>query len=137
MGVAVLSLSACKEVESESAAGYEPAKLETIQGAKDDDAKRITFTKEGAARTALETAKTTRSGGRTILPYEALIYNDEGKTFVYTSPKPLSYLRADVKVDRIDGERVYLSEGPPAGTTVVTVGAIEVYGTETEMAGSH
>ena len=71
------------------------------------------------------------------MPYEALIYNDEAKTFVYTSPKPLSYLRAAVKVDRIKGDRVYLSEGPPAGTKVVTVGATEVYGTEAEIAGSH
>jgi hypothetical protein len=132
-----LSLSACKEVEEESAAGYEPATLEAIKGAKEDDAKRIVFTKEGAARTALETAKVRHSGDGTVVPYEALIYNDEAKTFVYTSPKPLSYLRTAVKVDRIKGDRVYLSQGPPAGASVVTVGATEVYGTETEIAGSH
>jgi hypothetical protein len=132
-----LSLSACKEVEEESAAGYEPATLEAIKGAKEDDAKRIVFTKEGAARTALETAKVRHSGDGTVVPYEALIYNDEAKTFVYTSPKPLSYLRTAVKVDRIKGDRVYLSRGPPAGASVVTVGATEVYGTETEIAGSH
>jgi hypothetical protein len=132
-----LSLPACKEVEEESAAGYEPATLEAIKGAKEDDAKRIVFTKEGAARTALETAKVRHSGDGTVVPYEALIYNDEAKTFVYTSPKPLSYLRTAVKVDRIKGDRVYLSQGPPAGASVVTVGATEVYGTETEIAGSH
>jgi len=135
--IAGLSLSACKEVESESAAGYEPAALEAIPGAKEDDAKRIVFTKEGAARTALETAEVRRSGDGTVVPYKALIYNDEAKTFVYTSEKPLSFLRAAVKVDRIDGDRVYLTEGPPAGTKVVTVGATEVYGTEAEIAGSH
>lgn len=135
--VAGMSLSACKEVEEESAGAYEPSKLEAVKGAKEDDAKRIVFTKEGAARTALRTAKVRRSGDGTVVPYEALIYNDEAKTFVYTSPKPLSYLRAAVKVDRIEGNRVYLSEGPPAGATVVTVGATEVYGTETEIAGSH
>jgi hypothetical protein len=135
--IAGLSLSACKEVEEESAAGYEPATLEAIKGAKDDDAKRIVFTKEGAARTALETAKVRHSGDGTVVPYEALIYNDEAKTFVYTSSKPLSYLRTAVKVDRIKGDRVYLSQGPPAGASVVTVGATQVYGTETEIAGSH
>ena len=46
-------------------------------------------------------------------------------------------MRAEVKVDRIDGDRVLLSEGPPAGTKVVTVGAAEVYGAELEIAGSH
>ena len=132
--VAGLSLSACKEVEEESAGGYEPSKLEAVKGAKEDDAKRIVFTKEGAARTALETGKVRRGGEYTVMPYEALIYNDEAKTFVYTSPKPLTYLRKPVTVDRIEGQRVYLSDGPPAGTTVVTVGASEVYGTELEIA---
>jgi hypothetical protein len=132
--IAGLSLSACKEAESESAAGYEPAKLVAVKGAKEDDAKRINFTKEGAARTDLKTGKVRRAGEQTVMPYEALIYDDEAKPFVYTSSKPLSYLRAPVTVDRIEGQRVYLSDGPPAGTTVVTVGATEVYGTELEIA---
>ena len=38
------------------------------------------------------------------------------------------------RLDRIEGQRVYLSDGPPAGTAVVTVGATEVYGTELEIA---
>ena len=131
--LAGLPLAGCKEVEEESAAGYEPSKLEAVKGSEDDLA-RITFTKEGAARVDLETAEIRRSGNHTVIPYEALIYNDEAKTFVYTSPKPLSYLRAQVKVDRIDGDRVLLSDGPPAGTKIVTVGGTEVYGTELEMA---
>ena len=134
--VAALSLSACKEVEEESAAGYEPAKIAPIKG-KGDDYKLVTFTKEGAARTGVEIADVRRSGGSTVVPYEALIYNDEAKTFVYTSPKPLSYERVPVKVDRIEGDRVQLSDGPRAGTKVVTTGASEVYGAELEIAASH
>jgi multidrug efflux pump subunit AcrA (membrane-fusion protein) len=72
-----------------------------------------------------------------VIPYEALIYDDEGDTHVYASPKPLSFLRVPVEVERIVGNRVLLSEGPPVGTSVVTVGAIEVYGAELEIAGSH
>ena len=134
--VAALSLSACKEAEEESAAGYEPAKLSPIKG-KGEDYQRVTFTKEGAARTDLKTALVRRSGARTVVPYAALIYNGEGKTFVYTSPKPLSYERVPVKVDRIEENRVFVSEGPSARTKVVTVGASEVYGTELDIAGSH
>jgi multidrug efflux pump subunit AcrA (membrane-fusion protein) len=70
---------------------------------------------------------------RNVVPYAALIYDPEGKTYVYTSPKPLEYLREEVKVDRIEGDRVLVSRGPPAGTEVVTVGAAEVYGTELEV----
>ena len=45
--IAALSVSACKEVEEESAAGYEPATLSPIKG-KSEDYKRVTFTKDGA-----------------------------------------------------------------------------------------
>jgi hypothetical protein len=133
---AALSFSACKEVESETAAGYEPATLEPVKG-RSDDYKRVKFTQEGADRTAVRTAKVRASGGRKVVPYESLIYNDEAKTFVYTSEKALEYERVPVTVDRIEGNRVFVSKGPAAGTKVVTVGATEVYGTELEIAGSH
>jgi hypothetical protein len=134
--VAALSLSACKEAEEESAEGYAPSKIEAVKGS-DDDLQRITFTKEGAARTDVKTAEVRRAGNHLVIPYAALIYNDEAKTFVYTSPKSLEFLRAPVTVDRIEGNRVLLKDGPPAGTKVVTVGTAEVYGTEIDMAGSH
>ena len=127
---------AATEVEEESAAGYEPTKLEPIKG-KSEDYQRVTFTKEGAARTDLQTDKVSRSGDRKVIPYEALIYNDEAKTFVYTTSKPLSYEREPITVDRIEGDRVLLSKGPAVGTKVVTVGASEVYGAELDIAGSH
>jgi hypothetical protein len=133
---AALSFSACKEVEEESAGGYEPATLEPVKG-KSEDYKRVVFTQEGADRTAVRTATVRASGGHEVVPYESLIYNDEAKTFVYTSPKALEYERVPVTVDRIEGNQVLLSKGPAAGTEVVTVGATEVYGTELEIAGSH
>ena len=134
--VGAMSLSACKEVEEESAAGYEPSKLEPIKG-KSEDFQRVTFTKEGAARVDLHTGTVSRGEGRKVIPYEALIYNDEAKTFVYTSSKPLSYERVPITVDRIEDDRVLLSKGPAVGTKVVTVGATEVYGAELDIAGSH
>ena len=42
--------------------------------------------------------------------------------------------KAEIRVDRIAGDRVLLEDGPPAGTKVVTVGAGEVYGTELDIA---
>lgn len=134
--IGAMSLSACAEVEEESAAGYEPAKLEPIKG-KSEDYQRVTFTKEGAARTDLQTGVVSRTGGQKAIPYEALIYNDEAKTFTYVSTKPLSYERVPITVDRIVGDRVVLSKGPAVGTKVVTVGASEVYGAELDIAGSH
>ena len=134
--VGALGVAGCKEVETESATTYTPDKLEEVKGSK-DDLKRVSFTPEAAERTGLRTAPVRREGGRTVVPYDALIYRPDGSTYVYTSPKPLEYLRAEVKVDRIDGDRVVVTKGPPAGTKVVTVGAPEVYGAELEVAGSH
>ena len=131
--VAAWLLSGCTEVETETATGYEPSKLESVKGK--DDVKRVTFTAEGAKRIGLRTVPVERKGNRAVVPYAALIYDPEGKAYVYTSPKPLSYLRVPVEVDRIDdGNLVLLSQGPPAGTEVVTIGLAEVYGTELEVA---
>lgn len=135
LAVAALTLSACAEVESPSTKGYEPSKLEEVKG--QEDVKLVHFTAEGAKRTGLQTAAVDRRDGRQVVPYASLIYDAQGHTFVYTSPRPLTYLRRAVTVDRIDSGRVYLSKGPRAGTDVVTVGAAQVYGTELEIGSSH
>jgi hypothetical protein len=131
LAIAALPLGGCTEVETETATGYEPSKLEPVKG--EDGLQRVTFTEEGAERVDLQTEAVRRSGTHLVVPYAALIYDPEGKTYVYTSPKPLDYLREEVEVDRIEGDRVLVSDGPPPGTEVVTVGAAEVYGTELEV----
>jgi hypothetical protein len=130
--VAGLSFPACTEVESAAVSGYEPAHIEEVDGTV-----HVTFTKEGADRTGVETASVRRDGRHLVVPYASLIYDAEGKTYVYTSPKQLEYVRAEVVVDRIDGDTAFLTDGPPVGTDIVTVGTAEVYGAELEIAGSH
>ena len=136
LAVAGLPLSACKEVETETATGYTPSKVQELkEGSKAFP--RVTMTAEGARRAGLESARVRRAGGDLVVPYASLLYDAEGKTYVYTSPKPLNFLRAEVKVDRVAGGRVYLTRGPSTGTTVVTTGTAEVYGAELDIAGSH
>jgi multidrug efflux pump subunit AcrA (membrane-fusion protein) len=132
LAAAAMLLAGCQEVQEESTAGYEPAKLVPIKGT--DDLKRVTFTPEGARRLRLRTASIAGTGTRKVVPYAALIYDPQGRTFVYVMPRPLTFLRRAVEVDRIDGDRAVLSAGPAAGTRVVTVGAVEVYGAELEIA---
>jgi hypothetical protein len=127
LAITALPVAGCTEVETETATGYEPSTLKPVKGK--DDIQRVVFTAEGAKRVDLQTASVRRN----LVPYAALIYDPEGHTFVYTNPKPLEYLREEVEVARIEGDRVLLSRGPPAGTKVVTVGAAEVYGTELEV----
>ena len=68
----------------------------------------------------------------------ALVYDKKGKPWVFTVIGPLTYVRAAVGIKEVpDDNQAILSSGPPAGTEVVTVGAIELWGTELEIAGKH
>jgi hypothetical protein len=129
------SLSACGEASSgydyETASHHEPAKLEPIEGT---DVQRVIFTAEGAKRVGLQTSTIHQNGQETVIPYGAVIYGADGNAYTYTAPEPLTFVRQEIEIDRVDGNSVMLSDGPPAGTEVVTVGAAEVYGTEFEVA---
>jgi hypothetical protein len=131
----VISLSACGEASTgydyETASHHEPAKLEPIKGT---DVHRVIFDAEGAKRVGLQTAPIRQNGQQTEIPYDAVIYNSDGKTYTYTAPEPLTYVRQEIDIDHVVGDSAMLSDGPPAGTEVVTVGAAEVYGTEFEVA---
>lgn len=68
---------------------------------------------------------------RKTVPYSAVLYDLSGDTWVYTAPTPLTFVRQPIKVDYIEGDLAILSEGPPAGTPVVTVGLAPLIGVET------
>jgi hypothetical protein len=128
---ASLTLAACSEVEEKSSTSYEPSSLSPIKGS--DDVQQVTLTAESAARVGLRTAAIRADGRVTVVPSDAVVYDAEGHSYVYTAPKPLSYVRAEVHVTGGDDRTTRLSDGPPAGTQVVTRGAAEVYGTEFEV----
>ena len=134
IAASVVSLSACGEASSgydyETASHHEPAKLEPIKGS---DVQRVIFDAVAAKRVGLETAPIRQDGRKEIMPYAALIYDAEGDTYAYTAPRPLTYVRQEIEIDHFDGDSVMLSDGPPVGTEVVTVGVDEVYGTEFEV----
>jgi hypothetical protein len=130
----VVSLSACSEASSgydyETASHHEPAKLEPIKGT---DVQRVIFDAVAAKRVGVKTTPIRQDGQGKIMPYAALIYDADGNTYAYTAPEPLTYVRQEISIDHFDGDSVVLSDGPPVGTEVVTVGVDEVYGTEFEV----
>jgi hypothetical protein len=128
----LLSVAGCQGGDEDAAAADEPAKVEPVEGS--DGLSQVTLTAEAAERIDLQTAVVRTEGEgaaeRTIVPYSAIVYETDGETWVYTSTDDLSFVREHVGVQEIDGDRAVLSEGPPAGTEVVTVGVAELFGAE-------
>ena len=101
-----------------------PSKLEPIEGT---DLSKVILTEKAAQRIGVETV--TASGAE--VPYAAVIYDIEGNTWIYTNPEPLTFVRQPIVIDHIDGDTAFLAESLPGDLSVVTVGVIEIYGTET------
>ena len=132
--IAIPQLSACTQTSAEAeSGGAEPAKVEHVEGS--EDVSRLTLTPKAVERLGIKTAPlgeaTVAGKKRKVIPYGAVLYDAEGKTSVYVSPAPNTYVRQPITVDFIQGDRAVLVAGPAAGTAIVTVGAAELYGTET------
>ncbi len=132
--IAAGGATGCTEVEAAAPHVHQPAHLEPIDGSV---VQQVTFDERAAEQVSLQTESVQQRGRLTDVPYAALIYDGQGASWVYTSPEPLVYVRAEVDVARIVDGRVLLRSGPPVGTEVVTTGAAEVYGAELEIAGGH
>jgi hypothetical protein len=130
--VAIQELSEKELSEDAVASESEPATLEPVEGTS---LVRVTLTSHAAERVGVQTVpvRDAGSGNEKVVPYGAVIYDAEGKTWVYTSPEPLVFVRAPIAVDRVEGRKVFLSEGPATGTEVVSVGTAELFGAEFEV----
>jgi hypothetical protein len=127
-----LQLAACTQQSAEAdGATNEPATVEHIEGS---ELTRLTLTAKAAERLGIRTKPVLagKIGGtpRRIVPYSAVLYDANGDTWVYANLEPLVYVRERVTVAYIQGGQAVLTDGPPEGTPVVTVGAGELYGTE-------
>jgi hypothetical protein len=140
VAVLAIGVSACAHGQSEEeTAGYRDAKVEPVEGT---DLSRVTLSQQAADRIGIQTAEVrvqrvavpgrsaAATATRKVVPYAAVIYDENGDTWTFTSPQPLTYLREPIDVEFIEGDTAVLSDGPGAGTTVVTVGAAELLGTE-------
>jgi hypothetical protein len=113
-------------------------KVEQIAGS---ELSRLTLTTKAAERFGIKTApvakaQMTRAGSTTlrkVVPYSAVLYDSHSGAWVYTNPLPQVYGRQGINIDYFDGDQAVVSEGPAAGTAVVTAGASELFGTEFEV----
>jgi hypothetical protein len=112
----------------------EPSRLEPIDGT---ELNRVILTEQAALRVDIHTeevrSEVIEGDQRLVIPYAAVIYGVDGQAWAYTSPEPLTFVRHPLEVEAIEGDQAILSEGPPPGTQVVTVGTAELYGAEFEF----
>ena len=111
--VSVLPLAACSQHDSQAAHGDHPAQVDKIEGS---ELSRVTLTEKAAERIGLETASVREQeldgSLRQVVPYSSLIYDPKGRTWVYTSPQPRTFVRQQVEVDSIDGDWEFFSRFP-------------------------
>jgi ABC-type oligopeptide transport system substrate-binding subunit len=132
LALAVLALVGCSESASGDASAGDAAA--TIQQVDGTDLVRVTLAPGAAERLGLEMGVVRAvPGGGTAVPYAAVVYDPNGKTWVYTSPKDRTFVREPITVTTISGDEALLSSGPEVGTEVVTVGTAELYGAEQEI----
>jgi hypothetical protein len=113
-----------------------PVAVATIPGSS---LKRLTLTESAVARLAIQTAPVRRGAdGNLAIPYGAVVYAPDGHTWTYTNPEGRVYVREQIEIlEIVDDDEALLATGPAEGTSVVTVGAAELWGTETGVGGGH
>lgn len=132
--VALVPLAACSGDDSRVTHKEYPAHVEPIDGS---ELSRVILTAKAIQRIDLQTTplgEEQLNGSRhKVVPYSSLLYDPQGRTWIYISPQPRTFVRFQVDVDRIEGDRVFLRDGPPLGTVVASVGVAELYGAEFEV----
>jgi hypothetical protein len=132
---ATASLAGCAEIEVPMAEPYEPAHVESTAP---NQPARVVLTEEAQHRVQLQTTLVKPHGADVSVDEAAVVYDKKGKPWVFTVIGPLTYMRAAVSIKEVQEDKLaILSSGPPTGTEVVTVGAIELWGTELDIAGQH
>jgi len=132
VGLALVALSAagCAATAEAETEVKGPAELLPVEGS---DIQQVRLTARAIERIDLQTAPVTEQEGSKVVPYEAIVYDASGETYVYTTTAARTYMRSLVTVFVIDGEDAVLSDGPDAGTEVVTTGTAELFGVEKEI----
>ena len=121
-----LALAGCADKSSESELKG-PATLVEVDGS---EIPQVVLTDKAVQRLGLELTAVTEEANAKVVPYAAVVYDSDGKTFAYTSPKALTFVREPITVTSIIGDKAFLSAGPASGTEVVTVGTAELFGVE-------
>ena len=117
-----------------------PATVRSIPGSA---VKQLNLTPQAIHRLGIKTAAVRtaqaaidgRQGTYRVIPYSAVVYDNDGSTWAFVNTAPRTYVRQRINVGAIQGSAAVLTAGPAAGAAVVTVGAPELLGTEYNISG--
>jgi hypothetical protein len=130
-----LGLAGCQTSAAGSEAEEAIAAAASVETDADGGPSTLTLTDEALERLRLETSPVQGRAGALVVPYAAVIYDAEGDTWAFVELESGTYQRAPITIVSVDGDTVRLSEGPEAGTEVVTVAAAELVGVEAGISG--
>jgi hypothetical protein len=136
--VAAALLAGCGAASAHS--GPPPAVVKAVPGSV---VKELHLTSQAIHRLGIttETVRVAKvsldghSGPHKVIPYSAVVYDNDGSTWTYVATAPRTFLRQRIAVGEISGETAILVSGPAQGAAVVTVGAPELLGTEYDISG--
>lgn len=103
----------------------------------DTNVNRVILSPDSAHRLGIVTEPVRQLPGspNTVVPVSAVLYDQDGKTWVYTNTAPYTYVRSAVTLGPIDNDQWELTSGPAPGTMAVTVGGAELLGAEEGVEG--
>ena len=89
----------------------EPVHVEQVENS---DLSRIILSERAVQRLDIKTSAVEQNGNaaQTVIPYAAILYDADGKTWTYVSTEERVYIRAEITIDRIEGDSAILSKGP-------------------------
>ena len=76
-----------------------------------------------------------RPAGHEVIPYSAVVYDNDGSTWTYVNTTGRTFVRESIVINAIQGTVAMLGRGPAVGAAVVTVGAPELLGAEYDISG--
>jgi hypothetical protein len=129
LAVLLLALPLLGTACAASSAGSQAERAAVVQ--RQGDAYRITLSPDTVRRLAIRTTAARPAVRGTMVPYSALIYSANGRTWAYVRDGASSFMRRLVIVDRIDGTKAFVARGLSPGNRVVSQGVVELRGIET------
>ena len=126
--ICIAGCAKSSDLDSEPAENGGAARVESAGGVD-----RVVLSARAEQRLGIRTARIARVGGaaarRRVIPADAIVYDASGRASTFTSPAPHTFVERPITVGAVSHGRAVLTSGPPAGTSVVVVGAPELAGT--------